>query len=84
MSRARKECEIRNERKKLIWKFKFFGIIQMKSFTNQVELAMREADKSPHLHQHGCVAMNFRGKVLAVGFNHVHPRKCREKGLRKR
>lgn len=43
------------------------------TFENEIKLACREAQKSPHAQKHGCVVMNHRGKVLARGYNRWPP-----------
>jgi hypothetical protein len=53
------------------------------TFENEVKLACREAQKSPHTHKHGCVIMDHRGKVLASGYNHWAPHSTIDKYLEK-
>lgn len=51
-------------------------------FIRMINKARTEANKSHHLHQHGCVAITPRGKIVASGYNRFPYRdvqKCREK-----
>ncbi len=38
-------------------------------FNSHINLAMRLAKNSPQKHQHGCVVLNKRGRVIGKGYN---------------
>lgn len=50
----------------------------MKPVTKYIEIARKEAEKSPQLHRHGCVAMNSRGRFLTATHNRYWEKVSRE------